>query len=305
MTAPGGRAGAAGLTLAGDLGGTRMRAALIDAAGRVVREETRPTPRDAPTAAPFADLLARVGAGAEVAAAVVGIAGRIDHARGLAENAPNLPGGWVAGLRADALGERLGVPVQLANDADLACVGEAFFGAARGAADVVYMTVSTGLGAGALVGGRLVRGRRSVAEVGHAVLDLTAALAGRPSTCEELGSGTAAARHAAEAGLRATPAELVALVRAGDARAIAAWERTTRAVGHAARNLAWLFGPEVIVVGGGLVNAGDLLLDPVRAILGARRPEPLPDPVPVRRAELGDRAGLVGAAAWGRAAGGA
>ena len=94
-----------------------------------------------------------------------------------------------------------GLSVSIANDADLAAVGEAWFGAGRDFADVAYLTVSTGIGAGIVTGGLLVHGGRSLAEVGHTVVDGEALADGRPATVEELGSGTALDRLAEEAGL--------------------------------------------------------------------------------------------------------
>ncbi len=95
--------------------------------------------------------------GTNMRAAVIGVPGRIDHMAGALEHAPNLPSHWPGALHEALLTDHLGVPVSLANDADLATVGEACFGAGRGAADVVSITVSTGVGAGVLLGGRLVR----------------------------------------------------------------------------------------------------------------------------------------------------
>ena len=116
------------------------------------------------------------------------------------------------------------MPVHIANDADLAAVGEAAFGAGAGTADVAYLTISTGIGAGVVFGGRLLRGRRSLGEVGHTVIDWRAWRAGLPSTLEELGSGSGVARIAAEVGLAAVDAPgIEAAAAGGDADALAVW----------------------------------------------------------------------------------
>jgi glucokinase len=188
--------------------------------------------------------------------------------------------------------------VALANDADLAAVGESRFGAGRGYADVVYITISTGIGAGVILGGVLAHGRRSLAEVGHTIIDRAATGAGAPATLEYEGSGTALKRIAASEGFDRSGAQLVELVDSGDATAIRIWDSVAQAAGIGVANLAHLFSPEVVVVGGGVAQAGDLLLGPIRAALARLGPRGLPEPIDVVRAALGDDAGLSGAAGW-------
>lgn len=287
--------------LAVDLGGTRMRAAVVDDGGAVAERRTRPTPQDAecPDAllALAGDL---IGEGA-VGTAVIGVPGRVDHARGRLEHAPNLPRHWPGALDQRLLRDRLGVDVALANDADLAAVGEAYHGAGRGHDDVVYLTVSTGVGAGVLLGKRLVRGHRSLAEVGHTVIDRGAAREDRPATVEELGSGTALERAARERGLDPDGARIVELVHEGDPEAGTLWEELVAVVALTVVNLAHLLSPEAIVLGGGVGRNGDLLLPPLRRALAERGPVGLD--VSVAVAALGDDAALVGAAAWHEATG--
>lgn len=284
--------------LAVDLGGTRMRAALVGPTGTVEVRRSRPTPQDeeCPDALLIlaGDLIDREVAGR----AVIGVPGRVDYREGRLEHAPNLPPRWPDALHADALGRRLGVPVTIANDADVAAVGEAAFGAGRGHDDVVYVTFSTGVGAGVVLGGRLVAGRRSGAELGHMVLDLSALQAGSPATVEELASGTALERVGSDRGLPPDGAGIVEQVRAGDAAARSAWEVVVAAVATAVVNLAHLYSPDVIVLGGGLGRNDDLLLGPVRRQLVGLGPSQPTEPVAIEVAALGDDAGLVGAAGW-------
>lgn len=284
--------------LAVDLGGTQMRAALVGPTGTVEVRRSRPTPQDeeCPDALVTlaGDLLDR-----EIAdRAVIGVPGRVDYREGRLEHAPNLPPRWPGALHADALSDRLGVPVSIANDADAAAVGEACFGVGRGHEDVVYVTFSTGVGAGVVLGGRLVAGRRSGAELGHTVLDLSSLRAGGPATVEELASGTALERLASDRGLPPDGAELVEQVRAGDDAASSVWEIVVEAVATAVVNLAHLYSPSVIVLGGGLGRNGDLLLGPVRRQLAELGPSQPTEPVAIEVAALGDDAGLVGAAGW-------
>jgi glucokinase len=289
-----------GLLLGVDLGGTSMRAALVDTDGVVHRRLVRPTP-GTPDSKPLLALAAEAVEGASVSGAVVGVPGRVDYGAGRLEWAPNLPAGWADELREDALSDALGVGVALANDADLAAVGESWFGAGRDHRDVVYVTISTGIGGGVVNGGLLLHGRRSLAEIGHTVVDRAAAAAGRPATVEALGSGTALARVAAEAGHPIDGVEVVRRWRAGDPVATEIWESALEVAGLVAANVAQLFTPDVIVVGGGVGLVGEPVLDRMRRARAEHGPVGLPEPVEVVNATLGDDAGLAGAGAWHRA----
>ncbi|MCU1375650.1 MAG: glucokinase [Actinomycetia bacterium] len=284
--------------LAVDLGGTSMRVGRTTPDGEVLERREEKTGDDTGR---LIELMREVATGGPVAHAVVGVPGRVDYGHGRLEYAPNLPEVWVDVMDEGKLSAELGLPVALANDADLAAVGEWWFGAGKDFADMAYMTVSTGIGAGVVVGGLLLHGRRSMAEVGHTVVDGQALAEGRPATVEELGSGTALDRLAKEAGLDVTGKDLVDLVRTGDDAAAKVLTRVVTAAAIGAVNLAHLFTPEVIVVGGGLGLNGDLVLDPIRALLASRGPRGLPEPIVVVNAALGDDAGLAGAGAWHRA----
>lgn len=287
--------------LAVDLGGTQMRAALVDDDGGLSERRAEPTPREATCPDALIALVGDVLAGADVRRAVIGVPGRVDYRSGRLEHAPNLPPHWPGALDEKLLTDRLGVAVSLANDADLAAVGEAYLGAGREHADVVYVTVSTGIGAGVLLGRRLVAGDRSLAEVGHTVLDLDARRRGAPASFEELGSGTALGGRAAAAGLPPDGARIVELVHGGDHEAKRVWEELAATIAVGVTNLAFLFSPTAIVLGGGVGRNGDLLIPPIEAALEDQGPPGLPARIEVLVAELGDDAGLVGAAAWHRA----
>ncbi len=289
--------------LAIDLGGTRMRAAAVDADGGVVERCAQPTPQDADGPAALVDLATDVLAAHSIQRSVVGVPGGVNYRDGQVEHAPNLPPHWPAELDEEVLAERLGVTVDLANDADVAAVGEAYAGAGRGVDDVVYLTVSTGVGAGVLLGGRLMHGHRSLAEVGHTVIDRRADRDGEPATLEALGSGTALAQLAAQAGLPADGEKVTELAAAGDATAQRIWAELASVVAVGVTNLAYLFAPEAVVLGGGVGRAGEVLLEPVRQRLARHGPPGRGEAIEVRPAQLGDDAGLVGAAAWRQAIG--
>jgi glucokinase len=292
-----------GAVLAVDVGGTHMRAAVIDASGRILDASRTSTPQDDPHPDALVDLVAKViagPAGQGVTRAVLGLPGQVNYSSGTLEWAPHLPVGWLAELTAAGLSGVLGLEVVLANDADMAAVGEGYFGAGQGYADVAFVTISTGVGAGVLLGRRLVHGRRSLAEIGHTVIDRCALERGRPAIMEDQASGTALARMADEAGLPGSGAEIGRLAAAGNRLAAKVWASMIEAVGIGLANLAEVFCPEVIVVGGG-VGLSNGFLEPLRAQMAQRRPPQLRGTLDVVRATLGDDAGLVGAAAWHQA----
>jgi glucokinase len=231
-------------------------------------------------------------------AIVIGVPGRVDYCSGQLEYAPNLPSTWVAELSEEHLARYFDAPVFLANDADLAAVGEGYFGAGEPYTDVVYITISTGVGAAVVLDGQLLRGTRSLAEIGHTILALDHLDNGTPATAEHLSAGPALGRRADQVGMSARGADLVALVRAGDPAARQAWNETMRAAGAAVANLAHLFSPDVIVIGGGVGRNDTLVRDPVIDMLERHGPQDLATPIKVVQAILGDDPGLVGAAVW-------
>ena len=288
-------------TLAVDLGGTHMRCARVGPDGTIADREVRATPHDGTGIEALIDLLRSVAAVAPCRAGVIGVPGRVDYRAGRLEHAPNLPPGWAPRLTEAALADAIGIPVALANDADLAAVGEAYWGAGRAHSDVAYVTLSTGVGAGVVLGGALVHGRRSLAEVGHEIIALDRLAAGRPSSLVDLASGTALRREAAAVGLPPLAQDVLAAIAAGDAGARAVWDGLIAAAGVGLANVAWVFSPEVIVIGGGLGLIGEPILGPLRDAVARNGPPAMVPPIAVVAASLGDDAGLAGAAAWTRA----
>ena len=277
-----------GVVLGVDLGGTKMRVAVVAADGEIVSRTVEPTPQDDPDA--LARLMREVAEQAEQrpGGAVVGVPAVVDYERGEALRIPNIPQ-WEGRLSAPGLAAAVGLPVVFANDADLAAVGEHRYGAGRGAADMVYVTISTGVGGGVILGGRLVHGRRSLAEVGHTLIDYR-----NDGTVEGLGSGTALQRIS---GLRG--AEVTRRARAGDAQALAWFEEVVDAFAAGVANLVECFAPERVVIGGGVSQAGELVLQPVRERIARSRAAELLDPSQVVLATGGDDVGLRGAyALW-------
>jgi glucokinase len=289
MTSPAQRPDAAsrqGGVLGVDLGGTRLRVAVFDSDGTIVHKRVVPTPPDDPGALAVAMKQALAEYGESVQGAVVGVPGPVSYAEGKAFLLSNLPE-WEGRVSEQLLAAQIGLPVLLANDADLAALGEHRFGAGQGVSDMVYLTASTGVGGGVIIGGRLLHGQVSLAEVGHTVIDWTSG-----ATVEDLGSGTALGRKAGVDGATVTER-----AKAGDERARAVFREVADAFATGVHNLVLCFMPQRVVIGGGVSQAGDLLLDPVRKRLdGCELCSVSGEDVVV--ASCGDDVGLLGAFAF-------
>ncbi len=294
------------LVLAADIGGSQMRAALVDPRGNVLLRRSAPTPGHGHVPDVLLDLIASVASESSHGAAshaVVALPGAVDYEEGRLLWAPHLPEAWAERLSRDTLSTHLALPVHIANDADMAAVGESAFGAGAGARDVAYLTISTGIGAGVVQAGRLSRGRYSLAEVGHTIIDVESWRDGRPGTLEELGSGSGVARLARSEGLGELEARAVgAAASEGNASAIAVWQGALAACAAGIENLVMSYYPSLVVIGGGM-GCRDDFFHPLREQVLARA-EHHPRDLAIVRSALGDDAGLVGAAGWERAFGG-
>jgi glucokinase len=254
-------------------------------------------------------------AGMEIAAVGFGIPCLFDQRTGRAVIAVNLP---LADIRfADVMAERLGLPVFVDNDANVATLAEHRAGAARGANDVALMAIGTGIGGGLILDGRLYRGSvGAAAELGHMVIDMDGPRC--QGNCpnhgcvEALASGTALAREAVRiaheqpaSGLGRALAKgrelagplVTELAHDGDPAALEVLELVGSRLGVAIANLVNIFNPEVVVMGGGVMAAGELLLAPARRQLAERALPPGRDMVRIVPAEFGVEAGMIGAAA--------
>ncbi|MFN8035861.1 MAG: ROK family protein [Acidimicrobiia bacterium] len=305
-------------TLGLDLGGTNLRGALVDDGGRVLDERQVPTPVSgfADVIAACAQLVREVGAGAR--AVGIGAAGLVDR-HGVLHYAPNIFGVQHARV-GDDLARATGLPVAVDNDATVAAVGELAYGAARTVRDALVVTLGTGIGGGIIMDGAVRRGAHGfAAEIGHFQIDPHGprCACGVLGHWEALASGTALGRMGLEHAAAGTAPGLLARA-GGDATTITgvlvgeaalAGDDDARAIleeyaGYVAIGLAGLanvLDPERIVVSGGLVSLGEALFTPVRAEF-ARHVEgvearPAIEIVP---AELGDRAGVIGAAVMAR-----
>jgi glucokinase len=306
-------------TIGVDMGGTKLLAGAVDTGlsvhHRVQRTLTGLDQSTVLDVAVEAVEEARASAGGEIAAVGFGIPCLMDQRSGRGVIAVNLP---LANVPfGDIMAERLGLPVFVDNDANMAALAEHRAGAARGASEAVIMTIGTGIGGGLILRGELYRGGIGAAgELGHVVIDMD----GPPcqGNCpnhgcvESLASGTALALEAlrvaqerpdsglgrALAGGRELAGPLVTeLAHDGDQAAIDVLATIGTNLGVAIASLVNIFNPEVVVIGGGVIAAGELLLQPARAEVAARALPPSKDEVTIVAAQFGVEAGMVGAAA--------
>jgi len=312
-----------GLTVGVDIGGTKIAAGVVDDDGVLVAHLRRETPATDPELIEdqVADLVAELRAEHPVDAVGVAAAGFIDSRRGVVLFAPNLS--WRDEPVKDELERRVGLPVRLENDANGATWGEFRFGAARDVDDAVMLTVGTGLGGGIVAHGRLLRGARGIAgELGH----VRVVPGGRRCGCGNLGcweqyaSGSALTREGRELVASGSPyaerlrelcggraedlsgSMVTRAAREGDPAATELLSDLGRWLGEGMASMAAVLDPALFVVGGGVVEAGDLLIEPARAALArhlsgrGHRPS-----IGVEAATLGNEAGMIGAADLARA----
>ncbi|MBL9201440.1 MAG: ROK family protein [Opitutaceae bacterium] len=284
-----------------DIGGTNLKAVAVASDGAMLRRDALPTGASVGTAAGWiaaarslVDQFARAqgSSPARIGFSTCGLAAH--DGRSVADCPGKLAGivgvDWTAALGRDEL-----VPVL--NDAHAALAGEAWCGAARGRRDVVLLTLGTGIGGAILSEGRLVRGAIGRAgHLGHVSLDPEgpASIVGMPGAIEMLfGDATVPARTR---GRFASTAALVAAHQAGDAEASAVWLRSVRDLACAIGGYINVLDPEMIVIGGGIAQAGEALFAPLAENLNRYEWRPRGHRVPIVRAELGEWAGAIGAA---------
>jgi glucokinase len=292
-----------------DIGGTKIAAGLVDAAGELLARHERPTPATEPMAA-VEELLTALMADPrweQATALGIGSAGPIDAGKGTISPV-NIPA-WRDFPLVARVADRTGLPVTLAGDGVAMAAGEHWRGAAKGRENVLCMVVSTGVGGGLILGGRLRPGPSGNAgHVGHICVELD----GPPCPCgargcvEVIASGTAIAARAVREGWRrpgggpaaeATAAEVADSARAGDPIALASYDRSAKALAAAIAGTAALVDMEAAVVGGGVAKSGELLFAPLREHLKEYARLSFTRDVTVHPAALGGDAGLIGAAA--------
>jgi glucokinase len=300
-----------------DAGGTKLLGGVVDE-GLVVHHRVHRTWRGgdrAETLDIFVEAVEEVRAAApDVEAVGFGIPALVEWDRGVSRWSTHLPLADVP-FR-DLMSERLGLPVVVDNDANAALIAETRFGAARDRAHAVLVALGTGIGSGLLLDGRIYRGSRGMgAEVGHMVVDLhgpdcQGACPGR-GCLEVMASGSAIGREGVAAARQAPSSALgrrladgreitggivTELAHDGDEAARSVLAEIGRRLGYGLAGVVNVFNPEVIVIGGGAIAAGELLLSPARAVVLERALPPARETVKIVPAHFGDEAGMLGAA---------
>jgi glucokinase len=287
-----------------DVGGTSMKAALVDDAYRVIASRRIATRReDGPDAvverildASADQQAAAVRQGFLVRAAGVVVPGIVDD--GVAVFSANL--GWRDVPLRELVHKRLGVPVAFEHDVRAGGLAEGQLGAARGAGDYLFMPIGTGIAGAVVIDGRPFSGHGYGGEIGHLIIEPDGPICGcgARGCLEAIASAAAIDREYALRSGRTANGLVSELVVAGDPDARAVWQRAVRALARALQAYVTLLAPELVVIGGGLAGAGDVLMEPLADALDAlltfqRRPR-------LVRAELGDQSGALGAAllAW-------
>jgi glucokinase len=308
VTAPAGPHGP--LVAAVDVGGTRVKAALVDRTGREVVSLTEPTPPglDAEgalvatavrTVASLRDLARAEGYAVQLAACGLVLPGIVDDEAGVARYSSNL--GWRDLPVQAPLCAALGLPVALGHDVRAGLLAESRWGAAQGARHVLFMPIGTGIAGALMLDGHVVVADGWSGELGHVVVEPGGPLCacGARGCLEAVASAAAVGRaYAARTGRPAGADRVSALVEEGDPVATVVWASAVEALSRAIVMAVTLTGLDLVLVGGGLARSGSVLLDPLRTAVDSsltfqRRPT-------IRQAALGDRAGCLGSAclAW-------
>lgn len=307
-----------------DLGGTKLSTVLINKVGEVLARENVPTEAyKGPDAViqkikdTIRTVMDKAGVSLDELEGIgIGSPGPLDAEKGVIRFTPNLPG-WIDVPLKDRIQEEFPVPIKVDNDANAAAVGEGTFGAGKGIKNFVYITVSTGIGGGAFIDGKLFHGENSNgAELGHTTIDMNGPLCGcgNYGCWEALASGTAFTKYTVE-GLRSGRRKSMILdmvegdiekvdakvvfdaARKGDEYALEMVNREAELLGVGISNIINSFNPRRIIIGGGMSNDLDMMYAGIMKEIGKRALKANAEVVEIVRAKLGKDAGVLGAAA--------
>jgi len=312
------------LVLGVDLGGTKILTVVTNSQGKMLSRDHSITPAQKGHEAVIQSILESAHRAveradvdiSELTAVGIGAPGLSNPETGILFTSPNLAGWRDVPLR-DIMQERLGKKTFVINDANAAALGEFYFGAARGIRNFIYITLSTGIGGGIIIDGKIYSGAIGAAgEVGHMTIDDEGPICncGNRGCWEALASGTALAKEArhrikegvatsileyAEGDVEKVTAQVIySAAEQGDSLAKELIARTGYYVGVGLANLINIFNPELIVIGGGLSNIGDMLLEPAFKVAEERAYMEAFQAVRFASAELGRNSGVLGAAAF-------
>lgn len=284
-----------------DVGGTRIKSALVTPDGQVLAEAVRPTPEKVGdqlgevAAKAVVELTARIDDAVDLLAVGVAVPGLVDDVTGIGVWSANL--GWRDLDLRGGIAAHVDVPVAVGHDVRSGLLAEHRLGAAREADNVLFVPLGTGLASAILCRGQLVTGSLWTGEIGHIVVvpDGPLCACGQRGCLEALSSAGAIGRRWSEAtGLVGDAEEVARRAEAGEPEARRIWQEAIDALAIMVAPVVAAAGTELVLIGGGLVHAGDTLLEPLRTALTARLGGR--DDVAVHAAALGDRAGSLGAA---------
>lgn len=303
-----------------DVGGTNVKIALVDFDGKIVYSNTVPTRAEMGFEAgvnnikqAIKELMSETGESAQTIEAIgFGLPGQIDYKEGVVKNLPNIPG-WVNIPLAKIIEDEFLIPTRLDNDVRCAALGELNFGAGKGCENLICITVGTGIGSGIVLNGKLVRGASNAAgEIGHIKMtmgDGPLCGCGDYGCFEAYASGPAIVTMAKEyisGGKSAKYKEMAAdgiispyivaqAALQGDAVSIQIFKQMGKIIGHGLSSVVNLLNPEKIIIGGGVADAGDILLEPIKQTIKERAMSIQANAVSVVPAQLANTAGVIGA----------
>ena len=303
-----------------DIGGTNVKIALVDFDGKIIYSNTVPTRAEMGYEAgvnnikqAIKELMQETGESAKTIEAIgFGLPGQIDYKEGVVKNLPNIPG-WVNIPLAKIIEDEFSIPTRLDNDVRCAALGELNFGAGKNCENLICITVGTGIGSGIVLNGKLVRGASNAAgEIGHIKMDMTGgplcgcgdygcfeAYASGPAIvtmAKEYISGGKSAKYKEMAtdGI-ITPYIVAQAALQGDAVSIQIFKQMGKILGTGLASVINILNPEKIIIGGGVADAGEILLDPIRKTIIDRAMPIQGNAVEVVPAQLANTAGVIGA----------
>lgn len=303
-----------------DIGGTNVKIALVDDKGHIAYSNSVPTRAEMGYEYTISNIKSVIYTSlketnvskSDIKGIGIGGPGQIDSEKGIVRCFPNIPG-WINVPLSNLMEQEFQVPAKVDNDVRVATLGEYHFGAGKGYKDIVCITVGTGIGSGIIINGQLVRGASmSAGELGHMVLQAHGGPicgCGDTGCLEAFASGPAIVQLANEymmggksakfkelaVNTPVTPQVVYEAAQLGDAVSKTIFNIIGNWVGIALANVVNLINPEIIIIGGGVAQAGDILFDPIRETLNKRALKIAADAVKIVPAELGESAGVVGA----------
>ena len=303
-----------------DIGGTNIKIALVDFEGKIIYSNTTPTRAEMGFEAGVAnikqaikDLMQETKESAKTIEAIgFGLPGQIDYKAGMVKNLPNIPG-WINIPLGKLIEDEFEIPTRLDNDVRCAALGELNFGAGKGCENLICITIGTGIGSGIVLNGKLVRGASNAAgEIGHIKMTLGKgplcgcgdhgcfeAYASGPSIvslAKEFISGGKSAKYKEMAtdGI-ITPYIVAQAALQGDAVSLQIFKQMGEIIGIGLASIVNLLNPEKIIIGGGVADAGEILLEPIRKTIEDRAMPIQKEAVKVVPAQLANAAGVIGA----------